>query len=139
MVPISYAKDVTVPSWSWTAYDGEFEYLEIESSDVEWNEGVMLADNSLKAHGTCIIKAKEGRGESGWLKYDGKPLMDLRELRCVIIGRERNETGLGKRYYVLVVAPRHSETGRVFTRVGVGFMPLELIRTRRGQVDECIV
>ncbi|KAI9857992.1 MAG: hypothetical protein M1813_007962 [Trichoglossum hirsutum] len=139
MVPISYAKDVTVSSWSWTAYDGEFEYLEIESSDVEWNEGVMLADNSLKAHGTCIIKAKEGRGESGWLKYDGKPLMDLRELRCVIIGRERNETGLGKRYYVLVVAPRHSETGRVFTRVGVGFMPLELIRTRRGQVDECIV
>ncbi|KAH8685794.1 heterokaryon incompatibility protein-domain-containing protein, partial [Tricladium varicosporioides] len=39
---ILYGNDRKVPSWSWMAYDGEIQYLEVESSEVEWNEGVKL-------------------------------------------------------------------------------------------------
>ena len=158
-----------VPSWSWMAYDGQIEYLEIESDQVQWNEGVRLVDNMLQAQvrdfqsgckvrrkgdGTCIVVDEKRNHESGWLKYDGQRRTNLRKLKCVVVGREKSDSdsdrrrssskqsvsNAKRRYYILVVASvSYSEGSRKFKRVGVGSIPQGFILFRRGEIDEYIV
>lgn len=159
MNQIPYPNDTDVPSWSWMAYDGKIEYLEIDSGQVGWNEGVRLCDNMLQAqvrpfhsyeverniNGSYLIVDKKGNGESGWLKYDRRRRIHLRKHRCVVIGREESGSrgllslsNVRWDYYVLVVRPICSE-GRRFKRAGVGCISSGCILFRRGDIDESII
>ncbi|EKG09203.1 Heterokaryon incompatibility, partial [Macrophomina phaseolina MS6] len=158
---IAYPDDRSVPSWSWMAYDGNIEYVEVDSDVVEWDEGILFEDNMLRAqvrrfrsdsckvergtNGSYFIGDREGNGEQGWLRYDRRRRIRLRKHRCVI-GREESESRgwLGRSngildYYVLVVAPVDLDGHRAIKRVGVGCIPSRCIIFRSGRSDESIL
>ena len=133
MQRIADETNLIAPSWSWMAYDGQIDYMEIDFGSVSWLQRVRLVDGLLETQvrkfqnciikpqndssGTCVMSDNTGNGDS-WLKYDGDDKTDVRTLRCVIIGR-KTQVSIGERhYYILVVTPsRLSET---FERVGIG-------------------
>ncbi|EXL39235.1 hypothetical protein FOCG_18143 [Fusarium oxysporum f. sp. radicis-lycopersici 26381] len=131
----------TLPSWSWMAHDGQIDYSEIQ--DVEWDKSVQFvedkasnaASNSendgyvlearVKWFRDCEIKP-EGleqviRDEMGdevvhlWFDQDREASI---EIRCAIMGREREPEDGNRKYYVLVVT-EGPESG-LWARVGMG-------------------
>lgn len=160
MRPIPYSNDSTVPSWSWMAYHGRIEYLEIESDQVEWNERVRLVDNTLQAQvrqfhnckverntdGSYLVMDRKRNSEAGWLMYDRRRRIHLQERGCVVIGREQSErrgwlsrSDVKWDYYILVVTPTYTEGRRTFKRVGIGCISPDCILFREGQPDQSIV
>ncbi|KAF1962301.1 HET-domain-containing protein [Byssothecium circinans] len=103
MQRILYASDRKVPSWSWMAYTGQIEYVEIEHYRVEWAESVRLQEGVLKAcvrgfeawrieqrdGDMCSMRKGRRDGAEGWLEFDREDIMDVRMLRCVVLGRDR--------------------------------------------------
>ncbi|KAH7304597.1 heterokaryon incompatibility protein-domain-containing protein [Stachybotrys elegans] len=124
--------DRRVPSWSWMAYNGGIEYMEIKSDQVEWNEGVKLVGDKLSAQ-VRTLRTTRTYHASKWLTYDEGDSMNVRRLRCVITGRTRSGFTGEQRYYVLVTVPRRLEGLRIFERVGVGAVPERSISFESGE------
>lgn len=152
---IRYGRGRGVPSWSWMAYDGQIEYMDIEFGSAEWNRELWLQDNALK---TKVYRFKGGESgwqncgihvaqdtikdpNIGWVKYDEEARTDIRNLRCVIVGREKdqppsNTSRVGQRYCVLIVISATLLEGIcTFKRVGVGFIPPTCIAFDRVEVS----
>jgi len=136
---IRYPKDRTVPSWSWMAYDGRIEYLQADYNRVEWNRGLRLEEDVLKAEiralqakkfktkrfGEVLYYILDGdgaTGDRGRLTLDTQNIIDIQALRCVIIGREKAANDEW-RYHVLLVLPTCSKGLGTCERVGVGTIP----------------
>ncbi|KAK5657551.1 hypothetical protein OQA88_3124 [Cercophora sp. LCS_1] len=109
---IAYPEDRPVPSWSWMAYEGEIQYLEIDTDLIEWDRDLRLAEDGralrMRARHfsrSCRVERDDSRDASsrsylvfadekdglGWIRFDRKPRVrnSLREYRCVVVGRER--------------------------------------------------
>jgi len=147
MKRILYPTDRRVPSWSWMAYEGVIDYVDIPFNRVEWHKAVQIRGDVLEARvrefrslqleqkdGKCVIQ--DGTASSGkwWLKYDGEDSVDLQTLQVAVIGRENGQSGDGRRYYILVVKPRCLEGFRTFERVAVGCVPEKLISFKSQEV-----
>jgi hypothetical protein len=138
-----------VPSWSWMAYNGSIEFMDIPFRTVEWVRGLRfnkrneqsgfdkewksaLVTNissfrrcSFKRKGTgCAIldldRADGADGaKRGWIEYDMETHERLDAERCVIVGRDSRESNAGKRNYYILVV-RPTGMENEYTRVGVG-------------------
>ena len=97
-----------VPSWSWMAYDGGIQFIDIPFSDVDWIENLrfngkhkhaLVTDVGVGVFRNCSLEPtdtsyaildsrKVERVERGWIQYDIKASGDLHDERCVVVGRE---------------------------------------------------
>lgn len=141
------------PSWSWMAYRGGIDYLDLPFDEVEWEEYDILSPWSSSSPGTWY-SSDSGRGATGLsvnvrafdpaarsrsdsrLVYDmaTKPEGPLWLEKCVILGRVKNpgQPARERLHYVMIVSPATSlarRRGPVYKRSGVGYMPGHLIDT----------
>jgi hypothetical protein len=144
----------SVPSWSWKAYSGSIQFMNIMFGDVEWVRSLrfnkpnehsgsdkewkyaLVTDTgsfrncSFKRSKTgCAILNSDG-AERGEIQYDVETHKRLDSERCVVIGRSHFESNIGKReYYILVVRPTIMENE--YNRVGAGWIVSDYV-TRQG-------
>jgi phenolic acid decarboxylase len=135
-------KQQGVPSWSWTAHEGEIEYISVEFGAVEWNQTIELVeeDTVLEAQvhdfRASAMADKTDHTMSGRLRYENDDRVDMRALKCVILGRGvRDQTvpvAPGERqYYIMVITPVSlNEASQTYERVGIGSVPGRFISFR---------
>ncbi|OCK82752.1 HET-domain-containing protein [Lepidopterella palustris CBS 459.81] len=139
-----------VPSWSWMAYDGGIQFMEIPFGDVYWNkqlrfnkEHKQVFSNIFKRKGiyalvtdvgvfqNCSLEQRDisyavldsSKAERGRIWYDIESSGNLHTEWCVVVGRNshKDEHGLrNEKYYILVV--RLTSLDGEYTRVGVGWV-----------------
>jgi hypothetical protein len=144
MKRIPYETQV-VPSWSWMAYDGGIQFLDIPYGEVEWL--VNLRFNKKHKYGwfnkkgksalitdvgifqNCGLERRDAgyaildsnKSERGCIRYDVEASEGLDAERCVIVGRKTFGNMLRlRKYYILVVRPTTVDSE--YTRVGVGWI-----------------
>ncbi|KAJ5618609.1 HET-domain-containing protein [Penicillium herquei] len=139
---IEYPESRAPASWSWMAFKGEIEYVNVDEA-VQWCKDIKLEDAVLRAPmrsfisercqvgrsgGTYSIADKREGIDPGWLKYDRPRRIQLEKHMLVVVGREAYEAKDWLRrsstsfdHHVLVVTPA-SRRGQ-FKRVGVGLIP----------------
>jgi hypothetical protein len=147
--PISFEDDRGVepgtrppPTWSWMAYKGGIEYLDLPFAQVEWEEGDIVpvgdwkssegatADLGLSvvARGLNVTTATP----AGRFIYDAPDQTGMlpTDLKCVVLGRlkppRQSEQPIGIRTHFVLLVTTGASTARgdpVYHRVGVGSMP----------------
>jgi hypothetical protein len=147
----------SVPSWSWMAYSGSIQFMDITFGDVEWVRRLRfnrrykykpfnkkwkpaLVTNissfrhcSLKQSETGCAVLDSGGSERGEIQYDVETHERLDSERCVVLGRDVLESVAGKRnYYILVVRPTSMENE--YTRVGAGWIQGDYVARQDLQV-----
>lgn len=141
---ISYKTQI-VPSWSWMAYNGSIEFMDIPFSSVEWVRSLefnkrykyrrfikkwkpaLVTDTgsfrkcNIEQRGTSYAFLDLTGAERGRIQYDIETHERLDAEGCVVIGRDSREYNAAKKkYYVLVVRPTGMENE--YTRVGAGWI-----------------
>jgi hypothetical protein len=134
-----------VPSWSWMAYNGSIEFMDIPFSKVEWVRSLTFNKRNRRRRlnkkwkpalvtdigsfqrcnperrGTGYAIFDLGGTERGWIQYDMETHKHLDAERCVVVGRDSCDSDAGKRkYYILVV--RSTGMENEYTRVGAGWI-----------------
>jgi hypothetical protein len=131
---ITYPNDSYVPSWSWMAYSGGIELLDVPLEKVDWVDHLMFdegCDHALitnvlsfknlatKADGKQYAVLDSNRVERGWIQYDVGDSEELVDEKCVVVGTTNGRLRMGrKRYYLLVVRPTGVDND--YRRVGIG-------------------
>lgn len=134
-----------VPSWSWMAYSGSIQFMDIAFDKVEWVRGLRFNKRykyrrfnkkwrpalvtDIGSFRRCNHE-RRGTGyaildfdgvERGWIQYDIETYGRLDAERCVVVGRDIRDSDVGKRkYYILVVNP--TSVKNQYTRVGAGWI-----------------
>lgn len=142
----------SVPSWSWMAHQGGIDYLDLHYGEMEWEVSDIVSPWIGAPKGTWYSSADFGGGGAilnvtvrtfepkarEWANshfiYD-RPTMapEFRmDLKCVILGtlKSRLYSQIRIHYFILVMPSRfHSvhRPGRPYERVGVGYLPVDLI------------
>ncbi|KAF2196147.1 hypothetical protein GQ43DRAFT_499630, partial [Delitschia confertaspora ATCC 74209] len=134
-----------VPSWSWMAYSGGIQFMNIAFNAVHWIDNLRFDEEcecdhaivsnvwkfqncTMELHG-ALYKILDSDGmPRGWVQYDIEDGEELDKEWCIVVGRiEDNENdALGiKKYYILVVRPTsvHGE----YKRVGIGLIQIEYL------------
>lgn len=139
------------PSWSWMAYKGGIEYLNLPFGEVDWEEIDILSPWSTSLPGTwyssdpdtgptglSVIARKFEFGDNE--RVDERLIYDTPELtgsgsglKCVVLGRTKNsgQEVRDSTHYVLLVRPKVPQVNRggpFYERAGVGYMPGNRIR-----------
>ncbi|KAF2189976.1 HET-domain-containing protein [Zopfia rhizophila CBS 207.26] len=127
-----------IPSWSWMAYDGGIQFMDIPFGEVDWNDKLRFNKEHKHALVTdigvfwkCSMEKRDTRyaildlskGKRGWIQYDIEASGDLHTEWCVVVGR-RN-----KKYYILVVRP--TSVDGEYRRVGVGRIQSDYVVRQR--------
>ncbi len=129
---------MNIPSWSWMAYEGGIDFLELPLGGVDWQKDkihspwipdpaeVQTTDQAGRIELSCIARGfnlQGARANEVMIVYD-IPKTEGGLLKCIVMGRRR-EGGKPEdaRHYVLFVAPKSGS----YERVGVGFMPGKFI------------
>jgi len=145
MKQIEYETQI-VPSWSWMAYNGGIQFMDIPYGDVGWNnrlqfdrkykrmffskKGKHALVTDVGVFQNCTMEQRDvsytilnSSKDIGRIQYDIEASKDLHTELCVVVGREsyEDEPGLwNKKYYILVVRP--TSVDGEYTRVGVGWI-----------------
>jgi hypothetical protein len=117
-------KDRRVPSWSWMAYTGAIKYVDAPFNGVEWN-----TDDLKDPFGSAPLRhsAKISKGqpvaelEAIARRFDAKmftaferekrcifdvePIEDLASVRCVVLGKNKQEGDQDRTSYALIIKP----------------------------------
>lgn len=138
------------PSWSWMAYKGAIDYLDLPFNEVDWEENDISSrwlrgtGNSWSYSGdslTCPLELiVHGRSfdlqtakisDKASIVLDDTDRTDELEpfLKCVVLGRlkgQAKESSDARTHYVLLVTPTSRQGGgspSIYNRVGVGYIP----------------
>jgi hypothetical protein len=153
MKRIEYKTQV-VPSWSWMAYDGGIQFMDIPFRKVDWmvrlrfnedkygwwfnKKGNPALVTDIGVFRNCDLEQREtnhvildsSKAERGWIWYDLEVSESLDAERCVIVGRDSRKDELGlRKYYILVVRP--TSVDKEYTRVGVGGVWSDYVKRQR--------
>lgn len=137
-----------VPSWSWMAFTGAIDYLDLDFNGVQWSE--ILSPWSPQRSKT-ETHHMEGRGRAPsltavardfYINPEGSIIMDVPGglekpslLKAVVLGIQRE---LDRRHFILVVTKirSHSRAGAdVYERVGVGWVGEQCISSKEALVE----
>lgn len=162
LVPIEFSADrnIRVPSWSWMAYHGGIDYVDVpwdtadwETNDIcgPWTRGSGSFTGSLPQDGMMAILAiardfTVAKRQPGDVKlaYDTERTrgLDGQRAQCVIVGKDKRTRLKGfERYYVLLVARKKAVVwgGRqVYERLGAGYMLGKYIALRERGIEAAI-
>jgi hypothetical protein len=147
------------PSWSWMAYDGGIQFMDIPFSDVDWNDDFpfnnwfdklrfskhkcalitnvcVFRNCSLEQRDTSFAILDSSKAERGQIQYDVEASEDLHAERCVVIGRESDPNNSGstnRKCYILVVG----QTGvdDEYRRLGVGWIQSDYVARQKRNVQ----
>ena len=146
-------KNQKVPSWSWMAYNGGIQFMDIPFGTVDWidnlqfDKGHELAlitdvgefrDCTMEPDGKHYAILDFSRMKRGWIQYDIEEDEDLFKERCVVVGKkfskdkDKIKDGVRldvKEYYILVVGP--TSVDGEYKRVGVGSIQSDYVVRRR--------
>lgn len=133
------------PTWSWMAYTGAIDYLELPFGQVEWERTEILSPwasspvgrrySSDDSAGTASLSvlARDFVTDPDVAQEDVNVILDTSsvvvwsDLKCVVLGRSKGPlTDLGTRtHFVLLVAASKARRGRdvQFRRMGIASMP----------------
>ena len=132
-----------VPSWSWMAYGGGIEFMDIPFGNVYWIDklrfdkecrlaltadlGAFL-DCTVQPDGNQYAVLDFGGMKRGWIQYDVEESKDeesknLHKIECVVAGKKSNKDV--QEYYILVVRP--TEVDGEYRRVGVGLIQSDYV------------
>jgi hypothetical protein len=142
------AYDYHVPSWSWMAYSGGIQFMDIPLGDVNWFDHLRFDEErecghaiiaSLWTFQNCKMGFYEAQyavldsngAKRGWIQYDIEDGKDLRKAQCVIVGR-KSDNGI-EECYVLVV--RSTSVDNEYRRVGVGLIRSDCVVRQRINVQ----
>jgi hypothetical protein len=141
LVPINYASDRSVPSWSWMTYEGPISYVEAPFDQIDWTkdyESPFKSDEGQsfwEANGNYpppALVCKKARKLSPSSFHDlvlqdaivldlPSRVHEIDQLRCVILGTQKvGRPGESRRHYAMVLAPSSSRHSGAYSRVGVG-------------------
>lgn len=134
---------MSVPTWSWMAYRGGINYLDLPFSGVEWDREI-YSPWTLRGRGSAPADSRPIRylgavvrglsfsstsGDEARLIIDAPGGSGGQQRHCVVLGRQVGQIPIpDSRHYFLVVAPapsdrRTSDGKPLFERVGAGFLP----------------
>jgi len=135
-------RNITVPTWSWMAYEGGIDYLNLPLGGVDWQKDEIkspwIPDASEVYHtidrtGSIELSAIarefniQGAGANEFMIVYDIPKTEGQQLKCIVMGRRREKGELeNTRHYVLFITPKGGQA-KVYERVGVGFMPGKFI------------
>jgi hypothetical protein len=147
-------RNIRVPSWSWMAYEGGIDYVEIPGGTADWafddimepwTRGFHTATNSAPLNSVVAIPAivrdfKVANRQQGEvdLRYDTERTAgsDGQHPQCVIVAKDkRGRSETLKRHYVLIVIPKRSVAGhgrKVYERIGAGYIMGRFINLESG-------
>ncbi|KAI8952463.1 hypothetical protein F4801DRAFT_599888 [Xylaria longipes] len=132
------------PSWSWMAYRGGIDYLNVPFDSVDWESGDIRSPwqstdvrttgprkEEVVAFGAVARKFVEGQKvrEDVKIVYDETGMTDgsVSSMLCVVIGKTKGNAPMeNKTHYVLLVAPGAAIAAKgtkVYERIGAGSMP----------------
>ncbi|KAK8040027.1 hypothetical protein PG993_008438 [Apiospora rasikravindrae] len=150
---------VRVPSWSWMAYRGEIDYLDIPWDRTDWCE------ESVESPFEGNRSLRQSSGGDGWTPMEIHALAcgisgtdkvdwnkgvtmddgssgfsDLASLRCVVVGQERRTEGVknDRLQYVLIVKAHPRGVEGQYQRVGVGKLFASWVQ-KTGQMNISLV
>jgi hypothetical protein len=151
MKKITY--DFYMPSWSWMAYSGGIEFMDIPLGNVDWNNKLQFVKEykymlfnvfkkkerdalatdigvfrncSLEQRDVSYVVLDSGKAERGRIWYDTES-SSLHTEQCVVVGRSRDKH---EKYYILVV--RRTSKGGEYRRIGVGWIQSDyVVRQKR--------
>ena len=131
-----------MPTWSWMAYEGGIDFLNLPLGGVDWQEDEIsspwIPDASEVYHiidrtGSIELSAIargfniQVAGANEFMIVYDVPKTEGQQLKCIVMGRRRGEGKLeDARHYVLFITPKGG-AAKVYERVGVGFMPGKFI------------
>lgn len=145
------------PTWSWMAYKGAIEYLDIPFDQVVWETKDLISPWSTNSPGTwsysrdisaeprklkVIARDFDTAGAAAamtkgtaYIIIDMPSLIWLQDetLKCVVLGRLKNGPGdatTDTRHFVMLAKPTTGSEAKCHEciRVGVGYMPGSIIR-----------
>ncbi|KAF2628817.1 HET-domain-containing protein [Macroventuria anomochaeta] len=143
-----------VPTWSWMAYDGSIQFLDIPFGGVEWVHGLRLSKGykygwfnknkrakpalvtDIGVFRNCSLEQRDmnytildsDKAEIGCIRYDVDGSESLDDELCCVVGRHVS----WDKYYILVV--RWVGVDKEYTRVGVGWIQGDYIVTQMRNV-----
>jgi hypothetical protein len=149
-----------VPSWSWMAYDGGIQFMDIPFGGVDWTVNLrfnkkhsyrwfnrkakhalvtdigVFRNCSLEERDMNYVILDSSRAERGWIWYDVEASEELHAVLCVVVGREPLKNDLEQmKYYILVVRPISVDSmdsrDSEYTRVGVGWVQGDYVTRQR--------
>jgi hypothetical protein len=126
------AYDHHVSSWSWMAYSGGIQFMDIRFGDVDWVDHLRFDEECKSAliadvgkFRNCTMKPDGDHyailnlfRRRGWIRYDVEDRERLHKEQCVVVGRTNNISV--EEYYILVVVP--TRVDGEYRRVGVGMI-----------------
>jgi hypothetical protein len=140
-------KNRNVPSWSWMAYNGGIQFMDIPFGTVDWIDNLRFDEECKHALITNVGEFRDctmepdgkyyaildfSRTKRGWIQYDVKEDEDLFKERCIVAGKKSSKywDRLGvKEYYILVVRP--TSVDGEYKRVGVGLIQSDYVVRQR--------
>jgi len=138
-------KSQNVPSWSWMAYNGGIQFMDIPSGKVDWIDNLRLNQKcesalitdvgkfrncTMKPDGDHYAVLNLFRRKRGWIRYNVEDRKKLRKEQCVVVGRTAKTSV--EEYYILVVVP--TGVDGEYRRVGVGMIHSGCVVKRRSNV-----
>ncbi|KAK3349549.1 heterokaryon incompatibility protein-domain-containing protein [Lasiosphaeria hispida] len=117
-----------VPTWSWMAFDGAIDYLDVAPAGVIWNTHISFVSSMAEVHtelGVPVVafNLDNMSRDLELLILDGQHTADVRNLGCVIVGRRELPQGQEDEYYILVVSPAPAgRTNIEYQRLGVAIV-----------------
>lgn len=146
----------SVPSWSWMAYDGGIQFMDIPFFGVDWNTALkfngryipgllrtakdalvtdlgVFQNCDLKQRDTSCAILDANKAERGCILYDVEVNEDLHAQGCVVVGRQFSRYSflpIETKYWILVV--RSTGVDGDYKRIGVGWVQTDyVVRQRR--------
>jgi hypothetical protein len=121
-----------VPSWSWMAYDGAIEYMDVPLEGADWDQwerDVISPWTSSKDDGStsnelqCLVRGIAPLQPGARVFLDDQSRLFKGSFKCVVVGSSKgSQQASNPTYYVLIVASVGSEEDNVYVRAGVGFL-----------------
>ncbi|KAI0103824.1 hypothetical protein GGR51DRAFT_523569 [Nemania sp. FL0031] len=138
-ISFSPGRNISVPTWSWMAYQGGIDYLAPEFDKTDWEIGDIQPPwsntSGMPANGpkTKLVVTARDFNVAGSREVEAKLVYDTdrqrpggtRKVQCVIVAKSKHGQVDGeRRYYVLIVEPTDliNDVGKVYERAGAGFM-----------------
>ena len=159
-VPLRQIGGVGAPTWSWTAFEGAIDYLDISPLEVEWNTNISFNTSTAQAPVLMApvmeFEINEMLHDQSLLVLDVQRAANVRNIRCVMVGKQERSSGGEEDLvcYVLVVSPMQStktpqtpqtpqttqttqttQTELKFERLGVATIRKAHIAIERGSVE----
>jgi hypothetical protein len=141
------AYDHHVPSWSWMAYSGAIQFMDIPLGKVDWIDHLRFDEErecdhaiisnlwtfqncTMGHYGAQYAVLDSDGAKRGWIQYDTEGSEDLHKEQCVVVGKKSDRDI--EEYYVLVI--RSTSVDGEYRRIGVGLIQSDYVVGQRTNV-----